>query len=131
MIRYTHGHLLKAPPEALVNTVNEIGVMGKGIALMFRETFPETARSYERAAKAGQVRVGRCSLRRIEISSEALGGLFTFRRRSIGDIRPSSNGSETAFGTSFVSSANARLALMRYRRSGAGAAAEELPSVDF
>ena len=59
MIRYTQGNLLKAPAEALVNTVNEIGMMGKGIALMFREAFPETARAYEQAAKAGQVRVGR------------------------------------------------------------------------
>jgi O-acetyl-ADP-ribose deacetylase (regulator of RNase III) len=44
--------------EALVNTVNEIGVMGKGIALMFRNTFPDNAREYEDAAKAGKVRVG-------------------------------------------------------------------------
>ena len=40
MIRYTQGNLLEAPAEALVNTVNEVGVMGKGIALMFREVFP-------------------------------------------------------------------------------------------
>ncbi|HUE89779.1 MAG TPA: macro domain-containing protein [Vicinamibacterales bacterium] len=59
MIHYAQGNLLKAPAEALVNTVNEIGVMGKGIALMFRETFPETSRAYERAAKAGEIRVGR------------------------------------------------------------------------
>ena len=59
MIHYAHGNVLKAQAEALVNTVNEIGVMGKGIALMFRETFPETSRAYERAAKAGEIRVGR------------------------------------------------------------------------
>lgn len=59
MIRYTQGNLLEAPAEALVNTVNEVGVMGKGIALMFRETFPANTRVYEEAAKAGQVRVGR------------------------------------------------------------------------
>jgi O-acetyl-ADP-ribose deacetylase (regulator of RNase III) len=59
MIRYTHGNLLNAPTEALVNTVNETGVMGKGIALMFREAFPDAAREYQQAAKAGQVRVGR------------------------------------------------------------------------
>lgn len=59
MIRYIQGNLLEAPAEALVNTVNEVGVMGKGIALMFRDTFPENARTYEDAAKAGEVRVGR------------------------------------------------------------------------
>ncbi len=40
MIRYTTGNLLDAQVEALVNTVNEMGVMGKGIALMLREAFP-------------------------------------------------------------------------------------------
>ncbi len=59
MIRYTQGNLLEAPAEALVNTVNEVGVMGKGIALMFRETFPVNTHAYEEAAKAGNVRVGR------------------------------------------------------------------------
>jgi O-acetyl-ADP-ribose deacetylase (regulator of RNase III) len=58
MIRYAQGNLLAAPAEALVNTVNEVGVMGKGIALMFREAFPDAARLYEQAAKAGRVRVG-------------------------------------------------------------------------
>ena len=58
MIRYAQGNLLEASAEALVNTVNEIGVMGKGIALMFRDTYPDNAREYEDAAKAGHVRVG-------------------------------------------------------------------------
>lgn len=58
MIRYTHGNLLTADAEALVNTVNEVGVMGKGIALMFKEAFPESAREYQEASKAGEVRVG-------------------------------------------------------------------------
>ena len=58
MIRYTTGNLLTAQAEALVNTVNEVGVMGKGVALMFREAFPDAARAYEAAAKAHRVRVG-------------------------------------------------------------------------
>ena len=44
MIRYTTGNLLDAPVEALVNTVNTVGVMGKGIALMFKERFPANMR---------------------------------------------------------------------------------------
>lgn len=59
MIKYTQGNLLEAPTAALVNTVNEVGIMGKGIALMFREAFPENTRAYEAACKAGDVRVGR------------------------------------------------------------------------
>jgi O-acetyl-ADP-ribose deacetylase (regulator of RNase III) len=58
MIRFTRGNLLEAPAEDLVNTVNEVGVMGKGIAWMFREAFPESGRAYQAAAKVGQVHVG-------------------------------------------------------------------------
>ena len=59
MIRYTEGNLLDASVDALVNTVNEVGVMGKGVALMFRERFPAGSEQYQRAAKRGEVHVGR------------------------------------------------------------------------
>ena len=59
MIRYTQGNLLTASVEALVNTVNEVGVMGKGIALMFSDAFSANTAAYKLAAKAGDVRVGR------------------------------------------------------------------------
>jgi len=58
MIRYAQGNLLEAEVEALVNTVNEVGVMGKGIALMFHDAFPESARAYEVACARHEVRVG-------------------------------------------------------------------------
>jgi O-acetyl-ADP-ribose deacetylase (regulator of RNase III) len=58
MINYTKGNLLDATTDALVNTVNEVGVMGKGIALMFSEAFPENTRAYIDACKEGRVRVG-------------------------------------------------------------------------
>jgi O-acetyl-ADP-ribose deacetylase (regulator of RNase III) len=59
MITYTQGNLIDASVDALVNTVNEVGVMGKGIALMFQEQFPENARLYEKACRTGEVKVGR------------------------------------------------------------------------
>jgi len=59
MMKFTQGNLLEAPAEALVNTVNTVGVMGKGIALMFKEAFPENFRAYEDACKHEEVRVGR------------------------------------------------------------------------
>jgi len=59
MLRFTQGNLLEAPVEALVNTVNEVGVMGKGIALMFKEAYPESARLYEEACKRNELHVGR------------------------------------------------------------------------
>lgn len=58
MIRFTQGNLLEAPVEALVNTVNTVGVMGKGIALMFKDRFPENFRQYAAACKANQVQTG-------------------------------------------------------------------------
>lgn len=59
MIHYTQGNLLDAEVEALVNTVNTVGIMGKGIALMFKEAFPENFRSYAAACKQGEVQIGR------------------------------------------------------------------------
>lgn len=58
MITFTQGNLLEARAEALVNTVNTVGVMGKGIALMFKERFAENFRLYAAACKAQQVQTG-------------------------------------------------------------------------
>ena len=59
MVRIEQGNLLEADAEALVNTVNTVGVMGKGIALMFKERFPENFRAYADACKSGEVQLGR------------------------------------------------------------------------
>lgn len=58
MIEIAKGNLLEAPVEALVNTVNTQGIMGKGIALQFKQAFPAMFRDYEKACKAGEVRLG-------------------------------------------------------------------------
>ena len=58
MITFTQGNLLEARTEVLVNTVNTVGVMGKGIALMFKERFPENYRRYPAACKVKSVRTG-------------------------------------------------------------------------
>lgn len=54
----TSGNLLAADVEALVNTVNTVGVMGRGIALQFRQTFPENFAAYAAACKQGRVQPG-------------------------------------------------------------------------
>ena len=59
MIKYTTGNLLDAPVEVLVNTVNTVGVMGKGIALMFKERFDKNMKEYVKACKAKEVQVGK------------------------------------------------------------------------
>lgn len=59
MIEFLQGNLLEAKVEALVNTVNTLGIMGKGIALMFKEAFPANFRAYEAACKRKEVKIGR------------------------------------------------------------------------
>ncbi len=59
MIRYTHGNLLDAPDEALVNPVNTVGVIGKGLALAFRHRFDLNHRLYVEACQAGELQVGK------------------------------------------------------------------------
>ncbi|WP_326533070.1 type II toxin-antitoxin system antitoxin DNA ADP-ribosyl glycohydrolase DarG [Pseudorhodoferax sp.] len=59
MISYIQGNLLDSRAEALVNTVNTVGVMGKGIALMFKERFAANFALYAAACKARQVEVGK------------------------------------------------------------------------
>ena len=59
MITFTQGNLLEARVEALVNTVNTVGVMGMGIALMFKERFAENFRRYAAACKAREVQTGK------------------------------------------------------------------------
>lgn len=58
MVRLTRGNLLDADVEALVNTVNTVGVMGKGVALQFKRAFPENFKIYERACKEQTFDVG-------------------------------------------------------------------------
>ncbi len=52
-MRYVQGDLLSSPAEALVNAVNCVGVMGKGIALGFKKAYPDVFREYVRKCRAG------------------------------------------------------------------------------
>ncbi len=59
MIEFTSGDILKCEADALVNTVNCVGVMGRGIALQFRHAFPENFKAYAAACQQGEVQPGR------------------------------------------------------------------------
>lgn len=52
------GNLLEANVEALVNTVNTVGVMGKGLALQFKQRFPANFEAYAVACHRGEVKIG-------------------------------------------------------------------------
>jgi O-acetyl-ADP-ribose deacetylase (regulator of RNase III) len=59
MIEYKRGDILREDAEALVNTVNCVGVMGRGIALQFKNAFPENFKAYAAACKNEEVQPGR------------------------------------------------------------------------
>lgn len=59
MISFAQGNLLEADVEAVVNTVNTVGIMGKGIALMFKDKFPANFAAYARACERDDMRIGK------------------------------------------------------------------------
>ena len=59
MIEYKTGDILAEDVEALVNTVNCVGIMGRGIALQFKNAYPENFKAYVAACKRNEVQPGR------------------------------------------------------------------------
>ncbi|MEX1019361.1 MAG: macro domain-containing protein [Litorilinea sp.] len=59
MFEYKKGNIVKESTEAIVNTVNCVGIMGRGIALQFKKSFPENYKSYVAACKRDEVIPGR------------------------------------------------------------------------
>ena len=59
MIEYKTGNILEEDAEALVNSVNCVGIMGRGVALQFKKAWPENFRAYAAACRRGAVQPGR------------------------------------------------------------------------
>jgi O-acetyl-ADP-ribose deacetylase (regulator of RNase III) len=59
MIKVFEGDMMQSKAEALVNTVNTVGVMGKGIALQFKEAFPSNNKAYIDACKSKELEIGK------------------------------------------------------------------------
>ncbi len=59
MIKIVQGDLLKSKADALVNPVNTQGIMGKGLALEFKKTFPYVFKKYEDVCVKGEMMIGR------------------------------------------------------------------------
>src|ERR1700722_2208933 len=62
MIIYKIGNILDAKVDVLVNTVNTVGVMGKGIALKFKNEFPENYKKYKEAVIRNEISVGKVQI---------------------------------------------------------------------
>ena len=59
MIEFTTGDILRADAEALVNTVNCVGIMGRGVALQFKNAFPANFKAYQAACARDEVQPGK------------------------------------------------------------------------
>lgn len=59
MIRFITGDIFDAKTDAIVNTVNCVGVMGRGIALQFKQTYPDNFTAYKVACQHGEIVMGR------------------------------------------------------------------------
>lgn len=59
MIKYIKGNILESKAQALINTVNTVGVMGKGIALQFKKAYLNNFKSYHEACKRKEVEIGK------------------------------------------------------------------------
>lgn len=59
MIQYITGNILDSQAQALVNTVNTIGVMGKGIALQFKKAYPNNYKAYVKACQNNNIKIGK------------------------------------------------------------------------
>jgi O-acetyl-ADP-ribose deacetylase (regulator of RNase III) len=72
MIKIERGNVLQARADAIVNTVNCVGFMGKGVALQFKKAYPENFEAYQKACRAEEVQPGR---------------MFIFDRGSMLDVK--------------------------------------------
>ena len=62
MISYIEGNLFDSPAQVIVNTVNTVGVMGKGIALEFKKRYPQMFEKYKRACENHSLTIGKLML---------------------------------------------------------------------
>ena len=59
MIKYITGNILESKADALINTVNTVGVMGKGIALQFKKAYHNNYKAYVQACKKNEIGIGK------------------------------------------------------------------------
>ena len=62
MIEYIEGNIFESPAQVIVNTVNTVGVMGKGLALSFKQRYPDMFESYKTVCEKHQLTIGKLML---------------------------------------------------------------------
>ncbi|WP_338815028.1 macro domain-containing protein [Bernardetia sp. Wsw4-3y2] len=61
-MNYTKGNILESNTEVIINPVNTVGVMGKGLALQFKQKFPTNYKIYKEACKNKTIDIGKLLL---------------------------------------------------------------------
>src|SRR2546426_1288320 len=69
MITYVRGNIFESPAQTLVNTVNTVGVMGRGVAVEFKRLYPEMFKAYREHCERGDLTIGRLFFYRTEHKS--------------------------------------------------------------
>src|SRR5882672_1596604 len=69
MITYVRGNIFESPAQTLVNTVNTVGVMGRGVAVEFKRLYPEMFKAYREHCERGDLAIGRLFFYRTEHKS--------------------------------------------------------------
>jgi O-acetyl-ADP-ribose deacetylase (regulator of RNase III) len=62
MINYIEGNIFESPAQVIVNTVNTVGVMGKGIAKAFKDYYPDMFQEYQKKCQNNELEVGKLFL---------------------------------------------------------------------
>ena len=62
MIEYIEGDIFESPAQVIVNTVNTVGVMGKGLALAFKKRYPDMFEKYKQACDNNSLTIGKLML---------------------------------------------------------------------
>lgn len=62
MLEYIEGDIFNSPAQVIVNTVNTVGVMGKGLALSFKKRYPEMFESYKKVCDKQLLKTGKLML---------------------------------------------------------------------
>ena len=62
MIEYIVGDIFESPAQVIVNTVNTVGVMGKGLALSFKKRYPQMFERYKNVCEKNLFTIGKLML---------------------------------------------------------------------
>lgn len=86
MLMYVQQDIFKSPAQVIVNTVNTVGVMGKGIAKRYKEIYPDMYKQYQKFCEQHLLDIGKLWIYKSDTK-----WILNFPTKSIGEIHPKSS----------------------------------------